>query len=172
VKNPKQFIIINDYRWMTSLLKIKYWALFTIFRVLIQTLVVMVVLSDHFRRMRARKNSTVTQQSSHAPRSGLEVKNGRSDGKYGVPKGSDAGQFRRRLVRSCRWCPQEEFFFRLSCIDKKTKEGYDRGSEVGTVHSERDGKGQFLWGNWRNLVKEKVMRKMQGYLSKVKLQFS
>jgi len=31
----------------------------------------------------------------------------------------------------------------LSCIDKKTKEGCDRDSEVGTVHSERDGKGQF-----------------------------
>jgi len=32
----------------------------------------------------------------------------------------------------------------LSCIDKKTKEDCDRGSEVGTVHSERDWKDQFL----------------------------
>jgi len=29
----------------------------------------------------------------------------------------------------------------LSCIGKKTKEGCDRGSGVGTVHSRRDGKG-------------------------------
>jgi len=32
----------------------------------------------------------------------------------------------------------------LSCIDKNIKEGCDRGSEVGIVHSERDGKGQLL----------------------------
>jgi len=38
-------------------------------RVLIKTLVVMLVLSDIFRRMGTRKNSTETQQSSHTPRS-------------------------------------------------------------------------------------------------------
>jgi len=29
----------------------------------------------------------------------------------------------------------------LSCIGKRTREGCDRGSEVGTVHSGRDGGG-------------------------------
>jgi len=29
----------------------------------------------------------------------------------------------------------------LSCTVKKIKEGYDRGSEVGSVHSGRDGEG-------------------------------
>jgi len=29
----------------------------------------------------------------------------------------------------------------LSCLDKRTRKGCDRGSEVGTVHSGRDGEG-------------------------------
>jgi len=33
-----------------------------------------------------------------------------------------------------------------------TKEGCDRGSEVGPVHSGRGGKGPVLCGNLRNLV--------------------
>jgi len=40
--------------------------------------VVVVVLPDPFRRVGAWRNSTETQQSGHAPRSGPEVKNGRS----------------------------------------------------------------------------------------------
>jgi len=39
---------------------------------------VVVVLPDQFRRMRAWRNSTETQHSGHAPRFGLEVKNGSS----------------------------------------------------------------------------------------------
>jgi len=39
--------------------------------------VVVVVLPDPFRGMGAWRNSTGTQQSGHAPRSGPEVKNGR-----------------------------------------------------------------------------------------------
>jgi len=37
----------------------------------------------------------------------------------------------------------KDFFFRfvLSCIDKRTKKGGDRGSEVGTVHKREDGEG-------------------------------
>jgi len=31
--------------------------------------------------------------------------------------------------------------FVLSCIGKRTKEGCDRGSEVDTVHSGKDGEG-------------------------------
>jgi len=50
-------------------------------RVLIQTLVVMVVLSEPFRGLGAQKNSTETQQTSHTSTSGLEVENVRSDAK-------------------------------------------------------------------------------------------
>jgi len=46
----------------------------------------MVVLPDPFRGMGAWRNSTETQQSGHAPRSGPEVKNGRSSAKDGAPK--------------------------------------------------------------------------------------
>jgi len=42
----------------------------------------------------------------------------------------------------------------LSCIDKRTKESCNRGSEVGTVHSVRGEKGPFLLGNRRNLARE------------------
>jgi len=52
-------------------------------------------------------------------------------------RGSDAGQSRRR-VRSSRGCPV------LSRIGKRTRESCDRGSEVWTVHSGRDGMCQFL----------------------------
>jgi len=45
-----------------------------------------VVLHDPFRGMRAWRNSTETQQSGHAPRSGPEVKNGRSSAKDGAPE--------------------------------------------------------------------------------------
>jgi len=39
---------------------------------------------------------------------------------------------------------QEEFSSILSCIDKRTREGCDRGSEVGAVTADETGKGQFL----------------------------
>jgi len=39
-------------------------------------LLVVVMLPGPFRGMRAWRNSTETQQSGHAPRSGPEVKNG------------------------------------------------------------------------------------------------
>jgi len=45
---------------------------------------VVVVLPDPFRRMGAWRNSTETQHSGHAPRSGPEVKNGRSSAKDGT----------------------------------------------------------------------------------------
>jgi len=48
-------------------------ALFT-FCLLIKFDMVVVVLPDTFRRMGASRNSTETQQSGHAPRSGPEVK--------------------------------------------------------------------------------------------------
>jgi len=55
-----------------------------------------VVLPDPFRGMRA--------QSGHAPRSGPEVKMEEVVSKTARRKGSDAGQSRRRWVRSCRLC--------------------------------------------------------------------
>jgi len=46
---------------------------------------VVVVLPDPFRGTRARRNSTETQQSGHAIRSGPEIKN-RSSAKDGTPE--------------------------------------------------------------------------------------
>jgi len=47
--------------------------------------VVVVVLPDPLRRVEAWRNSTETQQSGHASRSGPEVKN-RSSAKDGAPE--------------------------------------------------------------------------------------
>jgi len=50
----------------------------------------------------------------------------------------------------------------LSGLDKRTREGCDRGSEVGTVHIGRDGKGPVPSKN-RNLAEEKgatILRKI------------
>jgi len=41
----------------------------------------------------------------------------------------------------------------------RAREGCDSGTEVGTVHSERDGKGQFLLENRRNLAEKGVVKK-------------
>jgi len=51
-------------------------------------------------------------------------------------------------VDDCRRCKNSLFV--LSSIGKRTK---DLGSKVGTVHSERGGKGHFLRGNRRILAK-------------------
>jgi len=47
---------------------------------------VVVVLPNPFRGMEASRNSMETQQSGHTPRSGPEVKNGRSCAKDGAPE--------------------------------------------------------------------------------------
>jgi len=47
---------------------------------------VVVVLPNFFRGMRSWRNSTETQQLGHAPKSGPEVKNGRSSAKDGAPQ--------------------------------------------------------------------------------------
>jgi len=60
-------------------------------------IMVAVVLPDSFRGMGAWKNSTETQKSGHAPRSGPEVKNG-------------SGACRKRLAASTWWCgPRPSF---------------------------------------------------------------
>jgi len=43
------------------------------------------VIPDPFQSMGARRNFAESQQSGHAPRSGLKIKNG-SSVKYGVPE--------------------------------------------------------------------------------------
>jgi len=57
---------------------------------------VVVVLSNPFLGMGAWRNSTETQQSGHAPRSGPEVKSGRSGAEDGAPEKLGCGQSRRR----------------------------------------------------------------------------
>jgi len=49
------------------------------------------VLSDPFRGMGAWRNSTEAQQLGHAPRSGPEVKNGRSSAEDGAPERLECG---------------------------------------------------------------------------------
>jgi len=50
-----------------------------------------VVLPDPFRGMGAWRNSTETQQSGHAPRSGPEVKSGRSGAEDGASDADSQG---------------------------------------------------------------------------------
>jgi len=59
--------------------------------------VVVVVLLNPFRGMGAWRNSTETQQSGHAPRSGQEVKNGRSCAKDGAPERLRCGKFQKEV---------------------------------------------------------------------------
>jgi len=96
------------------------------------------VLPDLFRGMGAWRNSTDTQQSGHAPKSVPESKMEEVLPKMARRRGSDAGQFRKRWVRSSRGvrrhCKKNSSSV-LSCI----REGCGRGSEVGTVHSGWDG---------------------------------
>jgi len=61
--------------------------------------VVVVVLPDPFQETGAQRNSTETQQSGHAPRSGPEVKIGKVVQKMARLRGSDVGQSRRRRAR-------------------------------------------------------------------------
>jgi len=92
-----------------------------------------VVLLDPFRGMGAWKNSMQTQQSSHAPRSGPEVKNVRSNAKDGAPERvrcrtiSEVGELNPTEV--VRRCYKKNSPFVLSCIGKRTREGFDRGME-------------------------------------------
>jgi len=103
--------------------------------------VVVVVLLRPFRGMRAWKNSTETQQSDHAPRYGPEVKNGRICAKDGAPERLRCRTIQKEVTEGVRWRCKKNFPSVLSCIGKRTKEGWDRGSEVETVHSGRNGEG-------------------------------
>jgi len=96
----------------------------------------LVVLPDHFRGMGVRRNSAETQQSGHAPRSGPEIEAGRSSAKDDAPDvqirdNTEGGELDPAAdVR--RHCKRNSSSV-LSCIDKRTKEGCDRSSEVGAV---------------------------------------
>jgi len=60
-------------------------------------LAVVVVLPDPFRGMGAWRNSTETQQSDHAPRSGPEVKNERSSSDDGMPERLGCGTVKEEV---------------------------------------------------------------------------
>jgi len=62
-------------------------------------MVVVVVLPNPFQGMGAWRNSTETQQSSHTPRSGPEVKNGRSSAKDGAPEKLGCGTIQEEVSR-------------------------------------------------------------------------
>jgi len=57
----------------------------------------LVVLSDSFWGMMARRNSAETQQSGHAQRSEPEVKNGISSAKDGAPKRLRRGSIQKEM---------------------------------------------------------------------------
>jgi len=87
--------------------------------------------------MGAWRNFT-TQQSGHASRSGPEVKNGRNSAKDGAPERLGCGTVKEGesyLAEGVRRRCMKDSPSVLSCIGKRTREGCDRGSEVGTVHS-------------------------------------
>jgi len=112
---------------------------------IIRHLVVLVmVLPDFFRGMGAWRNSTETQLSGHASRSEQEVKNERSSAKDVAPERLRCGTIHRGeldpAVGVCKRCKKNSTSV-LSCICKRTREGCDSSSEVGTVHSGRDGEG-------------------------------
>jgi len=59
--------------------------------------IMVVVLPDPFRGMGAWRNFMETQQSGHAPRSGPEVKNGRSDAEDGAPERLGCGAVKEEV---------------------------------------------------------------------------
>jgi len=76
--------------------------------------VVLVVLPDPFGGMGAWINYTELQQAGHAPRSGPEVKNGRSSAKDGAPERLGYGTVKEEVSRILQRVPQalhEEFSF-------------------------------------------------------------
>jgi len=97
-------------------------------------MVVLLSEPDPFRGMWVRWNSTDTRQSGYAPRSGTNVKNRRSCAKDGALEEAQTRDYPERgkldtavdVRKSCK----KKFPSVLFCIDKRTKEDCDRGSEV------------------------------------------
>jgi len=71
------------------------------------------VLPDPFRGMEAWRNSTETQQSGHAPRSGPEVKNGSSSTEDGVPESGTIKKEVSQFLQGVIVALHEEFSFRF-----------------------------------------------------------
>jgi len=59
--------------------------------------ILVVVLPDPIRGMGSWRNSTETQQSGHAPRSGPEVENGRSSAKDGAAERLRCGTIQKEV---------------------------------------------------------------------------
>jgi len=78
----------------------------------------------------------VTHHSGHAPKSGPDIKGGRSRDKNGMESSEKDPAY---VV--CRHCKKISFI--LFCISKKIKEDYDCGSEGGSFHSERVAKDNY-----------------------------
>jgi len=63
---------------------------------------IVVVLTDSFRGMRVRRNSVEVQQLGHAPRSGSELKNGRSSANVSPPYSGGAVWW-AEMTRQISW---------------------------------------------------------------------
>jgi len=95
-------------------------------------------------------------------KSGPEVKNGKSSSKNGAPERLGCGSIYKEVswilqVKSAGASQEESSV--LSCIGKRAKEDCDRGSEVETVHSVRDGKGPVPLRNPKE-SEERIVRKI------------
>jgi len=92
-----------------------------------------------FPRDGERRDSTDTQKSGHATNSGPEVKNRRSSAKDGALKRLRCGTIQKELSLDPAECVRrrckKNSLSALSCIDKRKREGCDRGSKVGIVYS-------------------------------------
>jgi len=81
------------------------------------------------------EDSTETQQSGHAPRPEPEVKT-EVEPKDGAPERFGCGTIKEEVSQiqlRVSECAAKKNSSVLSCISKRTREGYNRGSEIGTV---------------------------------------
>jgi len=106
-----------------------------------------VVLSDLFRGMGAWRNSTETQQSDHAPRSGPEVKNGKST-KDGVLERLRCGTVQKEASQILQMVSAGAARKIPPPHPAQAREGCGLGSAAETA------KGQPLRGNQRNPAEE------------------
>jgi len=117
---------------------------------------VVVVLPNPFRGMGAWRNSTETQQSDHAPRSGPEVKNGRSCAKDGAPERIGCGtiqeesQILQKVSAGAAW--------RILPFYPAYVRGQEKAvtvaAKLGQFTADETGKGQFLRGTAEGVVRK------------------
>jgi len=111
----------------------------------------MVVLPNPFSGMRAQRN----QQLGHAPTSGLEVKNGWSSAKAPQMQDNPEGVELDLADDICRYCKKNSPSV-LSCIDKRTREGFDCDSGVWTVYSRRNEEGSVPLRNRHHVLHQRL----------------